>query len=343
MGLRPRYMLCVLLLALPLLAQEAQKPEVVKPEEALKASVAEVIVPVTVTDDKGRFVTNLDKKDFKVFDEGKEQTVSFFTRERNQPVVVGFLIDLSNNARIHWKDKFVDAIQDLILAIVPGTDTRMSGYLIGYSTEAELLVNTTSDPEKMLERIRKAKPGGGAAMFDAVYASCTSRTLVKGEPIEPRRVIVIVGDGHDTGSKKTLDEVLELAQRNLVTIYGVSTVAFGFNVDGEKNLTKLTSLTGGRVVYPLQDLYSDVSGYLSQPSDEGNLAYKAGTGGYTSAIMRGIVKAIEATAGEITTQYILRYTPSNTDVAKKYRHIRVEVDLANVKVRARDGYYPFAP
>lgn len=341
MGLRSLFSLSVLLLVVPLAAQ--QPPEVTKPEEALKASVSEVIVPVTVTDEKGRFVSDLDRKDFKVFDEEKEQQITFFTRERNQPVVVGFLIDLSNASRIHWKDKFLDAIQDLILAIVPGTDPRMAGYLIGYHTEAELMVNTTSDPEKMLEKIRKIKPGGGAALFDAIYASCTSRTLVKGEPIEPRRIIVIVGDGHDTGSKKGIEEVLELAQRNLVTIYGVSTVAFGFNSDGEKNLTKLTAATGGRVVYPLQALYGDVSGYLSTPSDEGNFAYKVGTGGYASAIMSGIVKAIAATSGEITTQYILRYTPSNTDVAKKYRKIRVEVALANVKVRAREGYYPFAP
>ena len=90
------------------------------------------------------------------------------------------------------------------------------------------MVNTTTDPEKLLERVRKLKPGGGSALYDAIYDACTSRTLVKGEPIEPRRVIVIIGDGHDTASKKTLEEVLEIAQRNLVTIYGVSTTAFGF-------------------------------------------------------------------------------------------------------------------
>ncbi len=65
--------------------------------------------------------------------------------------------------------------------------------------------------------------------------ACTSRKLIQGEPIEPRRILVIVGDGHDNASKKTLDEALEIAQRNLVTIYGVSTVAFGFdNEDAEE-------------------------------------------------------------------------------------------------------------
>jgi VWFA-related protein len=331
-----------LLLGVLSLAAAAQNPAPpVKPEEAFKTSVSEVIVPVTVTDTEGRFVSDLSKADFKLYDEGKEQTINFFTAERNQPVVIGYLVDLSNQSRLQWKN-FMEAIQDLVVATMPD-EKRFSGYLIGFSNTAELLVNTTSDQEKILEKVRRMKPGGGAALFDAVYQACTSRTLVKGEPIEPRRVIVIVGDGHDNASKKGLDEVLELAQRNLVTIYGVSTVAFGFTSEGEKNLSRLAESTGGRVVYPLQNVYKDVAGYLSTPSDEGNYALKVGTGGYASALMSGIVTAISNVAGEITTQYILRYSPSDVDVRRDYRKIKVEVNLANVKVRAREGYYPFAP
>jgi Ca-activated chloride channel homolog len=140
-----------------------------------------------------------------------------------------------------------------------------------------------------------------------------------------------------------LQEVLEIAQRNLVTIYGVSTMAFGFDNEGQKNLELLAKSTGGRVVYPMQNIYKDVSGYLSNPSDEGNYALKVGTGGYASALMSGIVTAISAVAGEITTQYILRYSPTETDVKKDYRKIKVEVSMPNLTVRARDGYYPFAP
>ncbi len=324
---------------------QATPPAVVQGQEAFKSTVSEVIVPVTVTDDKGKFVSNLDAKDFELYDEGVKQNISFFTRERNQPVVIGYLIDLSNTNKLHW-DKFKEAIVELIVATMDpdGKGTvreQFSGYLVGYSTDAELLVNTTNDPEKILDRIRKAKPGGGAALFDALYMACTSRTLVKGEPIEPRRVIIVVGDGHDNASKKGLNEVLELAQRNLITIYGVSTVAFGFENHGEANLRRLAEATGGRVVYPLEDVYSDVAGYLSTPSDEGNYALKVGTGGYASKIMGGIVRAIGATAGEITTQYILRYTPNDSDRAKVFRKIEVRVNLPYVKVRAREGYYPY--
>ena len=120
------------------------------------------------------------------------------------------------------------------------------------------------------------KPGGGAALYDAIYLACTRRDLVKGEPYEPRRVIIVVGDGHDNASKHTLEEVLELAQRNLVTIYAVSTMAFGFSNEAQDVLERLTHKTGGHVEYPLNSLYKDVSGYLSNPSDDGNYALDGG-------------------------------------------------------------------
>ena len=325
-------------------AQPGQKSVPAASGKQLSVSVNEVIVPVTVTDEKGRFVSDLDQKDFKIMDGGREQTIRYFTRERNQPVVVGFLMDASNASRMHWKN-YLEAAEELVLNLLPN-DKKFSGYLISYANEAELLVNTTSDPEKILEKLRKMKPGGGAALYDSIYIACTSRTLVKGEPVEPRRIIVVIGDGHDNASKKSLEEVLEIAQRNLVTIYGVSTVAYGFANEGDKNLIRLAEETGGRVEYPLQNVYKDVAGYLETPSDEGNYALKVGTGGYASAVATGMFRAIAAVAGEVTTQYILRYTPDVPESNKVFRNIKVVVSIPNasvLKVRARKGYYPNNP
>lgn len=313
------------------------------PKSDIKVQVNEVIVPVTVTDEKGRFVSDLDEKDFRIFDEGKEQHIEFFTRERSQPVVVGFLIDLSNSSRLHWKN-YQDAAVELVLDLLPG-NPKFSGYLIGYGNEAELMVDTTDDSEKIASKLRKLKPGGGSALFDAIYMACTSRKLIQGEPIEPRRVLVVMGDGHDNASKKTLDEALEVAQRNLVTIYAVSTQAYGFNNPDEKNLVRLAEETGGRVEYPLNNPYSDISGYLSTPSDDGNYKLTVGTGGYAAQIANAMYTSVANVVGEVTTQYIIRYVPQ-TDAKKAdkaYRSIEVKVDLANVKVRARKGYYPFNP
>ena len=196
-----------------------------------------------------------------------------------------------------------------------------------------------------MDRLRKLKPAGGSSLYDAIYMACMNRQLVEGEPYDPRRVLIVIGDGHDNASKKSLDEVIEIAQRSLVTIYGMSTVSFGFTSEGDENMLRLTGETGGRVVYPLNDLYSDVDGYLSHPSDDGNYALTVGMGAYASEISSGIFHAIAAIAGEVTTQYILRYVPDVGNTSpKQFRSIKVVVpELPTAKVRFRKGYYPFAP
>jgi hypothetical protein len=173
--------------------------------------------------------------------------------------------------------------------------------------------------------------------------ACTRRNLIQGEPIEPRRILIIIGDGHDSTSSKGLGEVLELAQRNLVTIYGISTTAFGFGSEGDSNLKRLCEETGGRVEYPLQGLYSGISGYLSKPTEAGNYVYEVGTGQYAAEIAKGIFDAVSALTGEVTTQYILRYSTSVADSGRTFREIRVEVSLPNVKIRHRRGYYAASP
>lgn len=334
-----RAVLCALAV-LPAFAQQQQQP--------IRVNVNEVVVPVTVTDDKGRFVSNLEQKDFTILDQGKEQKINFFTRERNQPVVVGFLIDLSQNSKSQWKN-WESASEEMVVQMLPDDKPEMkkrfAGYLIGYGNDAELMVDTTNDPQPLLEKLRKVKPGGGSSLYDAIYMACTNRKLVQGEPVEPRRIIIIVGDGNDNHSNHTLDQVLELAQRNLVTIYGISTIYSGFTSEGTDALKRLAEETGGRVEYPLANPYKDVAGFLSQPRDEGNYAIQPGTGGYAAAVSSAIFGSVANVVGEVTTQYILRYTPDVTsqDSSRQFRNLEVKVSLPNVKVRARKGYYPFAP
>jgi len=338
-GMSPmRRLLSCAVVGLTLFAQAPSSPNI-------RVQVNEVIVPVTVTDDKGRFVSDLDRKDFTIFDEGREQKIEYFSRERSQPVVIGFLIDLSAASAIHWKS-YQDGAIELVYNLMPG-EQKYSGYLISYSTQAEIVVNTTTDPEKLTAKLRKMRPSGGSSLYDAVWMACTRHELVKGEPIEPRRILIIIGDGHDNASTHTLEQALEIAQRNLVTIYGVSTSAFGEVTPEEENLVKLAEQTGGRVVSPLQKVYSDISGYLSTPKDAGNYVFEAETGGYASELSKNLYQAIASIAGEVTTQYILRYIPSAdgapTDPKTQARRIKVNVDLPNVVVRARREYYPNNP
>jgi VWFA-related protein len=341
-----------LALCLPLVPQTQQQPtqpqqapasQAGEPTTRIRAGVSEVIVPVTVKDDKGRYVSNLEQKDFRILDEGQPQKITYFSHQQKQSIVVGFLVDLSSANRIHWKT-YQDAMLELVWQLLPGDDPRYSGYLITYSNNAEVRVNTTHENDRIADAIRKAKPGGGSTLYDAIYKACTDRSLIKGEPYEPRRIIIIIGDGHDNASKKSLEEVLELAQRNLVTIYAISTQAFGFENQAEDVLHRLTTDTGGHVEYPLNDLYKDISGYLSTPKDSGNYVYEAGTGGYEAQIAGGITRAVQGLVGDIATQYILRYTPDlDPDAKPKVMHrIKVEIPSlpAGVNVYHRKFYFP---
>ena len=140
----------------------------------------------------------------------------------------------------------------------------------------------------------------------------------------------------------------------MVTIYAMDTVAFGFHNDDEDNLVGLTSLTGGKIETPLgENMYKDISGYLSNVQDAGNYAIQVGTGGYTAEVQKSIFLAVSNLIGEITTQYVMRYHPDlktdcNPDqpkcdpsMNKQYRHVKVTVNLPNATLRYRDGYYPF--
>ena len=153
--LRPVYRIkwCCIMLNDFLPAGSRRRSFAQQPQPPIRVQVNEVVVPVTVTDEKGRFVSDLEQSDFKLFDQGKEQSIRYFNRERNQRVVVGFLVDLSNQSRSQWKS-LQDATIELVLNLLPG-DKKYAGYLIGYGNEAELMVNTTSDPDPIVERLRK--------------------------------------------------------------------------------------------------------------------------------------------------------------------------------------------
>jgi len=109
-----------------------------QPAARIQVSVNEVIVPITVTDDRGRFVSNLEATDLRILDEGRPQRIRFFSHDQKQPVVVGFVIDMSNNTRMHWKT-YQDAIMELVWNLLPG-DKKYTGYLITYTDDVQMVV-----------------------------------------------------------------------------------------------------------------------------------------------------------------------------------------------------------
>lgn len=324
----------------------AQETEI-DPASTIQVDVNVVNVPVSVTDSDGRFLVDLSKDDFKVWENGQRVQIRYLTHstdtENMPPLRVGFLVDQSSTGRLYYKT-YKESIGDLAFQLVP-EDGRDRGFLMGYHTEVDLLVPMTNDAYLISEKLESIKHGGGSSMLDAIYDACTKQ-LASEEymgPGEPRKVIVIIGDGHDNASKRSLDEVLYVAQRHQVTIHALSTVAWGFTAKEEKNLFDLAKATGGRIVQPMDNPHKDATGYLSKPQDAGNFVYTVGTGEYNAAQLQALFDAIRDVAGGIQKQYVLGYAPPTPFSDGKFRQIRVELKLTkyvDLDIRHRAGYYP---
>jgi VWFA-related protein len=333
----------------PLCAQQPASGAESPQQPAIQVDVNVVNIPVTVTDNDDRFIVDLKRDDFEVFENGERVVIRYFTKTTPDeeaagnvpPLRVGFLIDLSNTARLYYKN-YKESIGDLAYMLVP-EGSASKGFLMGYHTEVDLLVDTTGDPYELAERMEKLKHGGGSAMLDAAYMACAEKLV--SDPYqgvgEPRKVVVLVGDGHDNASKHTVEEVIDAAQRNQVTIYAVSTVAWGYHEPQEENLVRLVEATGGRISRPLHDVHKDTSGHLSQPQDAGNYVLKVGTGQYARVQLEALYRAILAISGNVQSQYILGYVPPVPFTDGRFRKVEVKVKLAApVQMHHRPGYYP---
>ena len=234
-----------------------------EPGTRIRAGVTEVNVPVTVTDGKGRYISNLEAKDFRILDEGQPQRITYFSHEQKQAIVVGFLLDLSSSSSMHWKN-YQDAMLELVWAVASGDDPRYSGYLITYGNTAQLRVNTTHDNDKIVDAIRKAKTGGGPLLM---------MPSTRPAPIRWSRATLRAAAHHH--HHRRWPRQFEQAERGRGSGTGaarpgydfaMSTQAFGFNDESQGVLERLTGETGGHVEYPLNSLYKDVARYLRTPA-----------------------------------------------------------------------------
>ena len=328
-------------------AQNAPQAPAPAGADTIQVEVNVVNIPVTVKDVDGKFIIDLNKDDFRVYEDGRPVEIRYFTASTDQakkpPLHVGFLVDLSNSARLYYKT-YRNSIGDLAFALVPEDGANNDkGFLIGYHTEVDVLVDVTSDPYLIAEKMENLKHGGGSTLLDALYLACTQKlaSVPYQGTGEPRKAIVVVGDGHDNASKVRLEDVIAAAQREQVTIYAVSTVAWGMHQEEERNLYRLAEATGGRVVRPMDAVHKDVSGHLSKPQDAGNFVYTVGTGEYAQAQLKALYSAISSIHGEVQAQYILGYNPPTPFTDGKFRDVKVEVTLpAQIEVTHRTGYYP---
>jgi Ca-activated chloride channel family protein len=252
---------------------QQQPPQ--RPDEAtiITVDVTRVNLLYTVTDRKGRFVTDLTKDDFDVIESKKPQVIQEFTAESDLPLRLGILIDTSNSIRDRFKFEQEAAISFINNVIRTNQD---KGLVVSFDTRAELVTDLQGDTEKLIAGVRSLRPGGGTALYDAIFFACRDK-LSQDQPRHKfRRAIIIVSDGDDNQSNYTRDQALEMAQKADVVLYAISTNRSKIEQDGDKVLKYYTAETGGRAFFPFQveDMEQSFENIANELRHQYNLSYK---------------------------------------------------------------------
>src|SRR6476646_8609647 len=302
----------------------AAKPEAAQSEASSKASedkpsnpaddaattitktVNEVNVVFTVTDKHGRYVKNLAKSDFSVIDDSKSvDQIRSFHNETDLPLQVGLLVDASNSIRDRFKFEQEAAIEFLNQTVRPKYD---KAFVVGFDVTPEVTQDFTDNTEALSRGVRALRPGGGTAMYDALYFACRDKLLKEQQSGPVRRAIILLTDGDDNMSHVTREEAIDMALRADVIVYTISTNVTGSRHAGDKVLERIADATGGRSFFPFQ--ITDVANAFVEIQDE------------------------------LRSQYALSYKPAEFRTDGRYHTIEILAqNHKGLRVRSRRGYY----
>jgi VWFA-related protein len=293
-------------------------------ETTLKVDVSLVNILFTVRDKRGGLVGNLTKDDFKIYEDGKEQTVKYFNRETDLPLTIGLLIDVSASQQ-NLIDVEKNAAYQFFGSVLRKQDLA---FLISFGEDAELLQDYTNSP-KLLRKgldglVVNSGVGGigpgpvptisqprGTVLYDAVYLAAADQ--LRGQV--GRKVLVMITDGEDQGSRYKISQAIEAAQKADAIVYGFYYVDRAFY--------------GGQGI-----VFGGISdSALRQMSDE--------TGGRVFHIDRKLTlqQAFDELQDEMRSQYAIGYTPTNPAKDGGFRKIEIRTTNKEWKVQARKGYY----
>lgn len=266
----------------------------------------EVNVVFTVTDKHGKRITDLKQNDFRVVDDNKPpEIIRSFSAETNLPLQVGLLIDASNSVRDRFKFEQESAIEFLNQTIRLRSDRA---FVVGFDATPEVTQDFTDNTELLAHGVRELRPGGGTALYDAIYFACRDKLIKAPKNTTVRRAIILLSDGDDNLSHVTMGEAIEMAQRAEAIIYTISTNVSGTKGKGDKILEAIADQTGGRAFFPFQ--------------------------------IRDVVNAFGEIQEELRSQYAVSYKPADFKSDGHYRTIEIVAnDRKNFRVRARRGYY----
>jgi VWFA-related protein len=297
-------------------------------QSTIRVDVDLVNVYFTVHAKKGnQLIPNLEKNDFKIYEDGKEQTIQHFSRETDLPLTLGLLIDISAS-----QERLIDIERDAASAFFSNVIRKKDeAFLISFGKSTDLLQDYTSSPRQLTAALRDLQGDGGFSpgmvnpgpiptsgtpkgtlLFDAVYLA--SNEKLKSEV--GRKALILITDGEDQGSTYPMRTAIEAAQKADAIIYSIYYVDRGFYLQsgmwggaggGEHDLRKMSEETGGHVFtvdnkHPLNDVFRQIQ-------------------------------------DELRNQYSIGYQSSNSNRDGNFRRLEIKVDNSSYRVQARNGYY----
>ncbi|HEX9111060.1 MAG TPA: VWA domain-containing protein [Terriglobales bacterium] len=361
--------LVVMLAGLPLFAQSPEKPAA-----TLSVDVKVVTLPVTVRDKHGQIVRNLTTNDFVLEEDGRPQTIKYFSQEANLPLTLGLLVDTSLSQR-NVLDEERNASRSFLDQML--AQEKDKAFIVHFDREVELLQDLTSSRDMLRKALdalqtpqldrersgddgqsppggqRRMRRGGGTLLYDAVFLA--SDELMKKQ--QGRKALIILSDGVDRGSKKSLESAIEAAQRADTVVYSILFKDTQFergDYERQRRGGGGGGWPGGGGGYPgggggwpggggrggrgggqrpSQEARPDGKKILERISKE--------TGGRLFEVSKkeSVGQIYTSIAEELRTQYSLGYTPNKEESAEGYHRIKLTAKGKDLSVQTRDGYY----
>jgi VWFA-related protein len=297
--------------------------------QTIKVPVNLVDVLFTVLNRRNKLVPELEKSDFKIWDDKSPQEIRYFSKQTDLPLRIGMLLDTSNSIRDRIKFEQDASINFLFSVLRRNKD---EAFVMTFDDEPQIIQAFTSDTNQLRDQITRTKAGGGTAIYDAIYDACVKELSHPprppgDQPDVVRRVMILISDGEDNLSTRTLGDAIEMAQRTSVVIYTISTSTQWVSLsqtdpnktadrkfhltDGDKILEQLADETGGRAFFP----------YHVDDLDQ----------------------SFQDIGDELRSQYSIAYQPTNYVLDGRYHKIRIDVpEHKGYQVRARRGYFAHA-
>jgi Ca-activated chloride channel homolog len=309
------FLIGIILLATPLvIAQTVQQPRAAGQntkaesgdDETISFDAALVNTHVSVRDAQGHFVSGLTKGDFIVLDDGREQSLTYFSQEPDQPLRVAFVVDRSLSVQ-KALNRAQTAVREFIHSVLrPGKD---SACLVAFDSGVYLLQDFTDDADLLAGAASRLTAAGGTSIFDALYK--TSRDKLAGTD-QARRVVILITDGDDTTSRASVDQTIEMAVRNNVAVYAI-------RLPGEHSLN-VRDLQGKPVLARISE------------SSGGHPFYFNGGEGQLTTIFKQL-------QDELRSQYSIGYQFQTPSAASRFHKITIKLRQPALKAFTRSGYY----